>query len=82
VHPLLQGVSVSAASFIVAPPTAEFSCAPFGAEVIRVDQIGGVPDFRRWPATEVPGTRLNLSSGEIARLIDADSVGSAKEQDR
>src|SRR6202042_1986134 len=26
-------------------------CAQLGAEVIRVDQIGGGPDFHRWPVT-------------------------------
>src|SRR3546814_20402104 len=31
--------------------TAGLYLAQFGAEVIRVDQIGGGPDFRRWPVT-------------------------------
>ena len=48
---LLSGLSVIEASSFVASPTAGLYCAQFGAEVIRVDQIGGGPDYRRWPVT-------------------------------
>ena len=48
---LLEGLSVIEASSFVASPTAGLYCAQFGAEVIRVDQIGGGPDFHRWPVT-------------------------------
>ncbi len=48
---LLSGLSVIEASSFVAAPTAGLYCAQFGAEVIRVDQVGGGPDFRRWPVT-------------------------------
>ena len=48
---LLKGLSVIEASSFVASPTAGLYCAQFGAEVIRVDQIGGGPDFHRWPVT-------------------------------
>ncbi|ALJ11719.1 CoA transferase [Sphingopyxis macrogoltabida] len=50
-YSLLSGLSVIEASSFVASPTAGLYCAQFGAEVIRVDQIGGGPDFRRWPVT-------------------------------
>ena len=50
-YKLLEGLSVIEASSFVASPTAGLYCAQFGAEVIRVDQIGGGPDFRRWPVT-------------------------------
>ena len=50
-YDLLTGLSVIEASSFVAAPTAGLYCAQFGAEVIRVDQIGGGPDFRRWPVT-------------------------------
>lgn len=49
---LLTGLSVIEASSFVASPTAGLYCAQMGAEVIRVDQIGGGPDFRRWPVTD------------------------------
>lgn len=48
---LLSGLSVIEASSFVASSTAGLYCAQFGAEVIRVDQTGGGPDFRRWPVT-------------------------------
>jgi len=51
-YDLLTGLSVIEASSFVASPTAGLYCAQMGAEVIRVDQIGGGPDFRRWPVTE------------------------------
>jgi 2-methylfumaryl-CoA isomerase len=48
---LLSGLSVIEASSFVASPSAGLYCAQLGAEVIRVDQIGGGPDFHRWPVT-------------------------------
>lgn len=50
-YKLLCGLSVIEASSFVASPTAGLYCAQFGAEVIRVDQVGGGPDFHRWPVT-------------------------------
>ncbi len=50
-YDLLTGLSVIEASSFVASPTAGLYCAQMGAEVIRVDQIGGGPDYRRWPVT-------------------------------
>lgn len=50
-YDLLNGLSVIEASSFVASPTAGLYCAQMGADVIRVDQIGGGPDFRRWPVT-------------------------------
>ena len=50
-YDLLAGLSVIEASSFVASPTAGLYLAQMGAEVIRVDQIGGGPDFRRWPVT-------------------------------
>jgi len=50
-YDLLTGLSVIEASSFVASPSAGLYCAQMGAEVIRVDQIGGGPDFRRWPVT-------------------------------
>jgi 2-methylfumaryl-CoA isomerase len=51
-YDVLGGLSVIEASSFVASPTAGLYLAQLGAEVIRVDQIGGGPDFRRWPVTE------------------------------
>ena len=49
---LLDGLRIIEASSFVASPTAGLYCAQFGAEVIRVDQIAGGPDYHRWPVTE------------------------------
>lgn len=49
---LLDGLKIIEASSFVASPTAGLYCAQFGAEVIRVDQIGGGPDYHRWPVTQ------------------------------
>ncbi|MEG3125361.1 CoA transferase [Sphingomonas sp. GB1N7] len=51
-YDLLSGLSIIEASSFVASPSAGLYCAQMGAEVIRVDQIGGGPDYRRWPVTE------------------------------
>ena len=51
-YDLLNGLSVIEASSFVASPTCGLYLAQMGADVIRVDQIGGGPDFRRWPVTE------------------------------
>ncbi len=48
-YSLLSGLSIIEASSFVASPTAGLYLAQMGAEVIRVDQIGGGPDFNRWP---------------------------------
>ncbi|MDG2533883.1 CoA transferase [Sphingomonas sp. HITSZ_GF] len=48
-YQLLKGLSVIEASSFVASPTAGLYLAQMGAEVIRIDQAGGGPDFRRWP---------------------------------
>lgn len=50
-YPLLNSLSVIEASSFVASPTAGLYLAQMGAEVIRVDQIGGGPDHNRWPKT-------------------------------
>ena len=50
-YDLLSGLSVIEASSFVASPSAGLYCAQMGAEVIRVDQVGGGPDFHRWPVT-------------------------------
>jgi len=49
---LLSGLGVIEASSFIASPSAGLYLAQMGAEVIRVDQIGGGPDYHRWPVTE------------------------------
>ncbi|MET0371619.1 MAG: CoA transferase [Sphingobium sp.] len=49
---LLGGTRVVEASSFVASPSAGLYLAQMGAEVIRVDQLGGGPDYRRWPKAD------------------------------
>ena len=48
----LAGVRIVEISSFVAVPLAGMTLAQLGAEVIRVDPIGGAADYRRWPLTE------------------------------
>jgi 2-methylfumaryl-CoA isomerase len=48
-YDLLKGLRVVEGSSFVASPTCGLYLAQLGAEVIRFDNIGGGPDFRRWP---------------------------------
>lgn len=51
-YQLLSGMTVVEGASFVAAPSAGLYLAQMGAEVIRFDQIGGGPDFRRWPVAE------------------------------
>jgi 2-methylfumaryl-CoA isomerase len=57
-YDLLAGMRVVEASAFVAGPSCAMHLAQFGAEVIRIDQIGGGPDFARWPLA--PDGRASL----------------------
>ncbi|MFD6880742.1 CoA transferase [Rhodococcus sp. NPDC060084] len=48
----LAGVRVVEVSSFVAAPLCGMTLAQLGAEVIRVDPIGGAADYKRWPLTE------------------------------
>ena len=48
-YDLLKGLRVVEGAAFVAAPTCGLYLAQMGAEVIRFDNIGGGPDFRRWP---------------------------------
>ena len=51
-YDLLKGLRVVEGSAFVAAPTCGLYLAQMGAEVIRFDNIGGGPDFRRWPLSD------------------------------
>jgi 2-methylfumaryl-CoA isomerase len=48
----LAGVRIIEISSFVAVPLAGMTLAQLGAEVIRVDPVGGAADYHRWPLTE------------------------------
>src|SRR2546425_3931351 len=47
----LAGVRIVEISSFVAVPLAGMTLGQLGAEVIRVDPIGGAADYHRWPVT-------------------------------
>ena len=71
-YPLLAGLTIIEASSFVASPSAGLYLAQLGARVIRVDQVGGGPDFNRWPQA-ANGRSLfweNLNRGKESVAID------------
>lgn len=74
-YTLLDGLRVVEASSFVACPTAGLYLAQMGAEVIRVDQIGGGPDFRRWPQAENGDSFYweGLNKGKLSVALDLSS---------
>ncbi len=69
---LLDGLRIIEASSFVASPTAGLYCAQFGADVIRVDQIGGGPDYHRWPVTDAHDSLYweNLNRAKKSLALD------------
>jgi 2-methylfumaryl-CoA isomerase len=57
-YDLLRGLRVVEASAFVAAPSCALYLAQLGAEVVRIDQIGGGPDFHRWPLDARSGASL------------------------
>ncbi|MGA0606504.1 CoA transferase [Phenylobacterium sp. VNQ135] len=71
-YDLLKGLRVVEGAAFVAAPTCALYLAQFGAEVIRFDNIGGGPDFRRWPLAD-NGASLyweGLNKGKKSIAID------------
>ncbi|MDB5713047.1 MAG: carnitine dehydratase, partial [Sphingomonadales bacterium] len=71
-YALLGGTRVIEASSFVASPTAGLYLAQMGAEVIRVDQLGGGPDFRRWPKADIGASLYweGLNKGKKSVALD------------
>src|SRR5262249_7311402 len=71
-HGILPGMRVVEAASFIAGPSCGLHLAQLGAEVIRIDQIGGGPDYRRWPLTR-EGASLyweGLNKGKKSIAID------------
>ena len=51
-YSILEGLRIVEASAFVAAPTGGLTLAQLGADVIRVDPIGGGVDAKRWPLAE------------------------------
>ena len=70
--PPLDGLRVVEISSYVASPLGGMTLAQLGAEVIRIDPIGGAPDIRRWPLGPT-GTSLywtGLNKGKRSVMVD------------
>jgi len=68
----LDGITVVEVSSFVAAPLCGVTLAQLGAEVIRVDPIGGAADYRRWPLAD-SGTSIywtGLNKGKRSAAID------------
>jgi 2-methylfumaryl-CoA isomerase len=68
----LAGLRVIEISSFVAAPLGGLTLAQLGAEVIRVDPLGGAPDVRRWPLAP-SGTSLywtGLNKGKRSVVVD------------
>ncbi len=71
-YDLLKPLRVVEASSFVASPSAGLYLAQMGAEVIRVDQIGGGPDFHRWPRSDAGASLYweGLNKGKKSVAVD------------
>ena len=71
----LAGVRVVEVSSFVAVPLAGMTLAQLGAEVLRIDPIGGAADYHRWPVTS-EGQSIywaGLNKGKSSASIDVRS---------
>ena len=50
-YQLLSGLRVVECASFIAAPSCALHMQQLGAEVIRIDPIGGGPDFKRWPVS-------------------------------
>ncbi len=71
-HEVLKGMRVVEASAFVAAPSGGMALAQMGADVIRIDPVGGGLDHHRWPVDK-DGTSLfwcGLNKGKRSVAID------------
>lgn len=75
-HRPLSGVRVIEISSFVAVPLAGMTLAQLGAEVIRVDPIGGAADYHRWPVTDAGESIYwaGLNKGKRSVAVDVRSA--------
>ncbi|TFV56471.1 2-methylfumaryl-CoA isomerase [Mycobacterium sp. PS03-16] len=68
----LSGVRIVEISSFVAVPLAGMTLTQLGAEVVRVDPIGGAADYRRWPVTDAGESIYwaGLNKGKRSMAVD------------
>src|SRR5205814_2829626 len=71
---LLQDLRIVEISAFVAAPLGGMTMAQMGADVIRIDPIGGSIDYRRWPVTgdsaSLYWAGLNKAKRSLALALD------------
>ena len=71
---ILKGMRVVEVSAFIAAPLGGMTLAQLGAEVIRIDPIGGNIDYRRWPlapsGTSLYWTALNKGKRSVALALN------------
>src|SRR5271170_402298 len=71
---LLEDLRIVEFSAFVAAPLGGMTMAQFGAEVIRIDPLGGAIDFARWPVTDSGASLywagLNKAKRSVALALD------------
>ncbi|ALG86351.1 CoA transferase [Gordonia phthalatica] len=75
-HRPLAGVRIVEFASFVAAPSSGMALAQLGAEVIRVDPLGGNVDYRRWPLSAETGASLywnSLNRGKRSVTLDLKS---------
>lgn len=72
----LAGVRIVEISSFVAVPLAGMTLAQLGAEVVRIDPIGGAADYSRWPLTEAGDSIYwaGLNKGKRSLAVDMRSA--------
>lgn len=76
----LAGVRIVEISSFVAVPLAGMTLHQLGAEVVRVDPIGGAADYNRWPVTD-DGTSIYWAGLNKGKRSVAADIRSAEGQD-
>jgi len=72
----LAGLQIIEISSFVAVPLAGMTLAQLGADVIRVDPVGGAADYRRWPVTDAGESIYwaGLNKGKRSAAVDVRSA--------
>jgi 2-methylfumaryl-CoA isomerase len=68
----LAGVRIVEISSFVAVPLAGMTLAQLGADVIRVDPVGGAADYKRWPLTQAGDSIYWAGLNKSKRSVAAD----------
>ena len=74
--PPLAGLRIVEISSFVAVPLAGMTLAQLGAEVVRVDPVGGAADYHRWPVTDAGESIYwaGLNRGKRSMEVDLGSA--------